>query len=1815
MSAMRVADPCPECTKPIIKGEGLLGADLRCPDYPTCSFRIYIDQHTQEGEVVNRHESLFREALEKTRKKLLDLTRRNTLLAFKESQRTIRIVDELPNITFDFLIEQNKELELSPEPEKIISSNESNQQVNIFSSENVEDKEENNFELPIHNQEIEDKHKDKYLQTPFTARPLERRAKRLKQLFRSCLEETGSNMLYLAIGFLEFSEHDDSEITWRAPLILIPIQIERKQIDRRSNSYKYAILYTGEDITTNLSLAKKLSEDFDLVLPEFEENTTPESYFEKVTNMISDKKEWRVAREMIIGMFSFSKLLMYLDLDFYRWPKSSSLSDNENLRIVLVGSENQNAGNAINFGDEYNIDNDSRAKEIPLIVDADSSQHSALVDAVIESENLVIEGPPGTGKSQTITNIIGACLKQGKSILFISEKKAALDVVRRNLDKVNLGQFCLELHSYKTHKGRLHQDLKQRLERNNITETNNKELLSDLNREKDKLIEYSEIAKNIVGPNNDPIHEIFWTADRYFSEINGKLSSVTIREAQDIKRDIYKESINILEDYSKVLEEIPDNIISDWSGLFLENIIAGDESEIDKILENIIYITEAQTDFIQDNKNKYKLPITIELNEFYSVSNLDMDVINNYPNDLDPIIATIFLEKANIKLAEELHRDCQSYYDLIDKADSILGFSTELIKNNAKKINLSAKNLGELGYVKESPASIETDIPIINKIIEVFSDLPNCTDELAKIFQSDPVTINDYIELKEKIKIVDKCPKDFTINYHDNNLLEEASVTLNEASMRHEYLVNKLTEKANIFNTTKLPPYQDIADAIKILREHKDKLYKLLIAEYRNTKNYIKNLLSNKKAFKQEEFLEQLEEYRTILEQIDRFQENAIYHELLGKQYCGLNTNWQNLETHVIWCNKLREAIGSFKIARNVISENKNIKEYIKDISMYLNNAIDLLNKTKQKTKLDINTDLSINQFINNKNNHIRLLKANLEIFNIDDLNAIESTNQLKNTTIDNINISSCFLIEALDKKDYIDNKSEFRNTFYPMYNGVKTDTNKLLDHSNWLSEIHNQQVHNIELLSWIIHNISTDQFKYFINVKDEIDTYILKLDQLIKQLSKYGSIDKNDWLGDEKHKIFLENILKIIKGCRESIQYAQIWSDYCKLTKKIHEYGLDFIKLAIDDHVIDSKLAVSAYKSVLYRSMGRHLLNKYKYLGDFNHISYESTICRLKKLDNKLLNENTKLIAKELSKNELPIGIGYGKVRDFTEMSLIKHEINKKRAHVPIRQLVRKAGNSLKALKPCFMMSPMSVAQYLAPGQVEFDVLVIDEASQVRPHDALGAIARSKQMIIVGDANQLPPTDFFMRAEEEEDYEEETAISGIESILDISMTYFKKRRLRWHYRSEHESLINFSNSEFYDDDLMIFPSPKGNHKDYGVKHHYIDNATYLKGKNYIEAEFVVKKIIEHYQKYPELSLGVATFNIKQRDLISDLLEKVFKKEPWFDRKIKETEDTFEPFFIKNLENVQGDERDVIFISTTFGKDPNSGTVHQRFGPLGGDFGWRRLNVICTRAKKRIELCTSLRSGDIILGEKGNKGKQALKSYLYYAESGGRIKEVGIESGRGPDSDFEISVGREIQKYGYEVVSQVGVAGFYIDLAVKHPHLPGEYLLGIECDGATYHSAKSVRDRDIIRQEILESKGWKIHRVWSTDWFKNRDKEIERLISNIEKLLEEDKQIISDIEELEDNVLANILEKEEKKIDSSLEDILLEYKYSNIDPRYPDQNNGMLRDEMLSLFVKSMPTTRKEFQTNIPQTLREKTDTNQGQFLEDIFELIEEYDY
>ena len=492
--------------------------------------------------------------------------------------------------------------------------------------------------------------------------------------------------------------------------------------------------------------------------------------------------------------------------------------------------------------------------------------------------------------------------------------------------------------------------------------------------------------------------------------------------------------------------------------------------------------------------------------------------------------------------------------------------------------------------------------------------------------------------------------------------------------------------------------------------------------------------------------------------------------------------------------------------------------------------------------------------------------------------------------------------------------------------------------------------------------------------------------------------------------------------------------------------------------------------------------------LAEFDGATHTAIVERFRELDMAQFHHNRALIA-ERHWQQLPRHQGGG------QLGILKREFQKKTRHLPIRRLMKDAGRAIQSIKPVFMMSPLSIAKYIPPGSVVFDLVVFDEASQVRPVEALGAIIRGNQGIVVGDSKQLPPTSFFDKMGDD-DEEEASQTADLESILGMFCAQgAPERMLRWHYRSRHESLITVSNHEFYDDRLVVFPSPDAGKEDTGLIFRHHPEAPYQrKGKNTAEAKTVAKTVMEHARKTPELTLGVAAFSNVQARRIEDEVDILRSKDP-------SVEEFFaghpeEPFFVKNLENVQGDERDVILISIGYGKIDNA-YLPMNFGPLNRDGGERRLNVLITRAKRRCVVYCNFLGADLDLRRSKARGVEALKTFLEYAQTG--LIDVAEITGRGPDSPFEEAVAQKLRTRGHDIEHQVGSAGFFIDLAVRDPSRPGRYVLGIECDGAAYHSTRSARDRDRLRQQVLEGLGWKIHRIWSTDWFRNPDIELGRV--------------------------------------------------------------------------------------------------------------------
>ena len=561
-------------------------------------------------------------------------------------------------------------------------------------------------------------------------------------------------------------------------------------------------------------------------------------------------------------------------------------------------------------------------------------------------------------------------------------------------------------------------------------------------------------------------------------------------------------------------------------------------------------------------------------------------------------------------------------------------------------------------------------------------------------------------------------------------------------------------------------------------------------------------------------------------------------------------------------------------------------------------------------------------------------------------------------------------------------------------------------------------------------------------------------------------------------------------------------WYRLRSAARHASEVGLDEIRERLADGRLTPNHARGALEFVRAEAVWNRMVRNEPQLQTIDGRGRSEKVAEFKELDRRL----QELASQETALkhfNSLPGG-------SAGMVGIVRGETNKKARHMRLRRLLDTAADAVAAIKPVFLMSPLSVAQYLPLGKLTFDLLLIDEASQVRPADAMGAIMRAKQIVVVGDRKQLPPTSFFDRQVSGDDGDdlEDTAdipagqVSDMESILSLCEARgMSGGMLRWHYRSRHPSLIAVSNSVFYDGGLVCFPSPDGVSPSMGLSFTHV-NGEYQRGKkrnNPKEAQAVAEQVLAHARKCPGETLGVVALSVAQRDTILNKLEFMRAEFPELDAFCKEGNE--DPFFVKNLENVQGDERDAIFISVGYGKDAE-GYMSQNFGPVSIEGGERRLNVLFTRAKKQCRVFASIRHSDIRLDATRHAGSRVLKRFLKYAETG--EMDVPILTGVPMDSPFEEDVAHELQLHGHRVEPQVGSSGFRIDLAVRDPDDESRFLLAVECDGARYHSSRWARERDRLRQMVLEQKGWTFHRIWSTDWFNQRDVELRRLLDAVD---------------------------------------------------------------------------------------------------------------
>lgn len=1626
--------------------------------------------------------------LDRFRSKLLDLSLRNPLLNYRISKRkTILIGDEQSDDVFRKLVQQEKTLILLPDPE--MDGGVMPETLATSSPDAIRPtSHSNNSQTEARSQRAVRRRLENQLQTAIGTTKFQPIARAMARDAKTSIEETGINYLHLAIGFLRWHENETIASELRmAPLILVPVTIQSTLSP--NGGYEFSLAWNGDDVQFNASLRKKLESDFAISIPEFQEEQTPAEYFAQVKTAIQSKQRWNVEEKMLLGFFSFHKLSMYMDIDPEKWKDTAALSESSLATRLISGGEQSGSGL---YAEEYDVDNHEVAKKIGLPLDADSSQQSAITD-IAQGKSLVIEGPPGTGKSQTIANAIAHAIEQGKSILFVAEKMAALEVVHKRLAQAGLSEFCLELHGHSVAPKRVMESLASRIAGEPHATAQNGDNQRRLEECKGKLRDYLRASSKLVGPYNEPLYALFWRI------VKLRQDGVPIRRDipcdSGINLDTFENACEALDAFSQHSANFENPTESAWWGYFPKELAPTEASrilgEISKLDEQAKTMTEAVSQlhpiFGEDDSRltaflSHNDPKTLEL------------LAETAP--LSPVLP--FEKLSEPKLRERIERFEAAHrreketlakltHDLIDLPQDVAAVCQKLDAETLSQLKRWSTEIRyeQLVAIQSWAAQTRTLIALHQNRVKAWKQLG--FEETSRILDIDRAI--QTVHLLQHPIAVDKE------SIGADWFLDSFRTSLGRIKTQQDSLVKRREDLAMLFHLPSVPEREGLVDLIKRLRASGGSWLSWLNGDYRRASKELRSFSRFPSSYTFGKRMMALESLEGFTREVNAFQSDPANQRMLGPLFQGLETNWDSIKMFFSWVATAK-TMG--------------------------------LDHSKINALLKVRSELPLGQSIPNLKLDYQQLKdqlsaENAKLVGISKEDALNQRVEDLGKSIESISrsVQQALSLAELLKRRQTSTLGQLLDLHHSAetYQQAKVD---LEDTTSWHDEemkvaaefIRDQGGTFYSTFEWL------DRFQTTYGdrlLTPSLDRYgARELSSLLCTLSKRawtvceqwseirtriaGTSPCNDaWLSPFRDGVPRIDLQAVLETLHKEESRLPAWIAFCRTLERCRRAGVEtFAMAAARDEINESQLS-DCYRVTIFNQIAENELSENDIGFTFTAREIQDIRSNFQKFDRQSMTAKSIEIAKVARLRGAPEGNGRGRVAEFTEMALIRHEISKKTRHCKIRDLMTRAGSAIQALKPCFLMSPLSLARYIPYDTLNFDLVIMDEASQIKPEDAIGAILRAKQLVVVGDPKQLPPTSFFDQTEEEIGDEEATQFDNAESVLEVAQRSFQPfRRLRWHYRSQHESLIHFSNSSFYDEDLVVFPSPQGVMGGYGIVAHYIEGASCKQGENLKEAEQVVARILHHATNHPYESLGVAAFNRKQAEMIEELLDKACDADPEMAKAIARMREGDDGLFIKNLESIQGDERDVIFISYTYGPDPVSGKVLQRFGPINSDLGWRRLNVMVTRSRKRMEVFSSMQPSQVHHGPDKSRGVNAYHDFLEFAFTGA-MRSVGSDSGREPGSPFEESVARVVMSLGFEPVFQVGVAGFFIDVGVRRRDGNKDFLLGIECDGATYHSSKSARDRDRLREEVITSRGWKIHRIWSTEWFLNQKAEEERL--------------------------------------------------------------------------------------------------------------------
>ena len=1640
--------------------------------------------------------------IELWKKLLLDFGKRNRLINFLEGKRSnVKITMPSFDMLWKFAVIDEREI-IFPYAQKV----------------RVDDDGEEVYETVI-NGDVE---------TNRSIDDLQKTLKSLRYKANTSIEEQGINTLYLTFGMLKWRERDDSSQVFSSPVILVPVKLLVESI-----TSPYRLVLHDDEIVVNPTLSHKLEYDFGIIMPEFDStHDSPAEYIEKLLSKV-ENKGWNVEKSTHLTNLSFLKINMYKDLE-----KNEEKINANPVIATLVGEQVP-----IQISEELNnFDHDKYIRPIDTfqVVDADSSQQDAILLSK-KGASFVLQGPPGTGKSQTITNIIAEAIADGRKILFVSEKMAALQVVYNRLASVGLADFCFTLHSHKANKKEILRDLANSINIDRIRVRD--EALAQLDlleRKRNFLNEYQEELHTQTSGLNTSIYYV-----------NGKLAKLknvpdvvfSIPNVDSITSKLINDRVYLLDELSKTIgkrsEDYTDNVWYDSSVKFVSNALRHEiDSNVAAAIPLMKDLAERHTSICS------KLGINLEPS-FIGVDNL-ISILSIAAKS--PFIPIEWITDHNIdslivnacKYREQVEQIVKTTNELNCKYNSKI-FDIDAVKCKDRLSSLMRQlqeqlNNNELDWITQNINKIDEEIESIHN--EINSLFEGARLIASKIGMSTPSTIGQIVVFARIIQALADIHKTHPTQkwFYSDEL-----VRIKSEIETHQSLHNAILEsnKSILSRFDKEIFDWDFYPVLQRFRGEYKSFFRMFNGQYHKDLKHLSTFLSKGGKLSYNDALEVLNTLKYISDkQAIIIANSQYYREDYGNYYAGINTQWDVMRCDITTFEQ------SLPYLNTITSQ---LRDLIVQGQLPLSDIIQFNTSYSQfNVESAFEQLVSILKFGFNKTTKWNDIRMYVEVFNTTATKFVSEYEDLMNLrkvycNYDTVTSDLETLISLnVSNKELAKQEDVICNLYKDYYNGIDTDWDRLIDALKYAIELKSlMSLYNLpeSFVGDICGNSRTVSY-----CNDESLSMSELKNSLQKSIEWFASLFNN---GKDFYRYNILDLIHRMVLCKDKKYLLEEWVDYCSNREKCNNAELGEYINKIEQINIDSNYIVDAYLKRFYRLWLDAVLPHFPAVQNFRGRIQAQNInefCKLDKGQFKIAQARVR----ERALSRIPDFNSINGARD--EIAILKRELNKQRRLMPLRKLFMAIPNLITSLRPCFMMSPLSVSVFLEAQSYDFDLVIFDEASQVHTEDAIGAIMRGKQVIIVGDTKQLPPTSFFSTSLNDEDFDadsdgviEDSDAGAYESILDEAVAVLPERSLRWHYRSRHEHLIAFSNVKIYNGQLITFPSSTESAPDCGVEYIYVKDGVYDRGgkkDNIAEARKVAYLVFEHFKKHPNRSLGVVTFSEAQQNAIDVAIRQMRLQNPMFDKFF--AEDREDSFFIKNLENVQGDERDTIIFSIGYAKD-SKGIMYMNFGPLSREGGYRRLNVAITRAKHNVKLVGSIMPTDIDLDKVSSDGVKMLRSYIDFAQQGiiALEKELTFKYDLNFDSPFEEAIYDFLQSKGYNVVTQVGCSGFRIDMAVKHPTQSGQFAIGIECDGAAYHSSRTARERDRLRQSILEDMGWTIYRIWSTDWIKDQKNEEEKLINAVEKALN---HVVLELEEgktfndtnRKTNIVNPVIEIEEK---------------------------------------------------------------------------------